>query len=523
MPFDTSNLLRQFGCGDRAKFFVQMEFVRDPEPNTAPPEESASWGRLQLWAGGCNLCLHYVDGVPQESVTWHLLPMLEWLSEDWDYLLHEQRYPTRNIEGPSGIALRSLNSPENFEGPKGWNRLAAKDVDEWTRRHSLLMHRNGGIFPDVWLRRMGSQIEISWTADHPAGVPRGFRFNNGDGSILLSPHDVAEPLYAVLKEASAALSLALPQSARLKKLVEHVDAIKNSQRADLRVGILAALGRTPAEWRARWSALSETIRQQYKRNGTRINEFLRPQGNSEIVVGGECAAALMFGSASPRIELKDALVLAGLLLEEEQNKNSDDVLKRHVRNEPLKTSLAPWKQGYALASEWIVEEREPDNSQAVDIERHLANQGVTIKEIELSDSSIGAVALAGKQKKPVIAVNRANPRNRFPTGRRFTLAHELCHLLYDRGRGVELQFVSGEWAPVEIEMRANAFAAGLLMSDSLVLAAAEAEKVHLPKIEQRGLEALARRLDVSLDALDHHLANRGWSHSRVLENESFDY
>jgi len=521
MPLDNPNLLRQFGCGDRAKFFVQMEFVRDPEPDTAPPEESASWGRLQIWAGGRNLCLHYVDGISQESVTWHLLPVLEWLAEDWDYLLHEQRYPTRNVEGSAGIALRSLNSPENFEGPKGWNRLAAKDVDDWTRRHSLLMHRNGGIFPDVWLRRLGSQIEISWTADHPPGVPQGFRFNNGDGSLLLAPHDVADPLYAVLKEASAALNSALPQSARLKKLVERVDGIKERSRAELRVGILAALGRTPNEWQARWTALSEAARKQFKRNNTQIAALFQPQCDNGIVVGGECSAALMFGSACPSLETKDALALAGLLLEQEQA--SEDALLKHVRNAPLDCRLPPWQQGYALAQEWTVDEREPDNGNAVDIERHLEKLGVVIKKIELSDSSIGAVSMAGKQKKPVIAVNQANPRNKSPGGWRFTLAHELCHLLHDRSRGVELQFVSGEWAPVEIEMRANAFAAGLLMSDALVLAAAETERVRLPNIDQHGLEGMARRLDVSVDALGHHLVNRGWSRSRILENASPDY
>jgi Zn-dependent peptidase ImmA (M78 family) len=516
-----SSLFRQFGYGDRAKFFMQMEFVRDPEPDTAPPEESASWGRLQIWAGGRNLCLHYVDGLPQESVTWQLLPVLEWLAKDWDYLLHEQRYPTRNVAGPAGIALRSLNSPENFEGPKGWNRLAAKDVDDWTRRHSLLMHRNGGIFPDVWLRRLSSQIEISWTADHPPGAPRGFRFNNGDGNLLLTPHDVAEPLYAVLKEASAALSSALPQSARLKKLVEQVDAIKDGRRADLRVSILAALGRTPVEWRTHWKELSKAIWKQYKRNGPLISDFLNPQGNNGIVVGGECAAALMFGSACPDLKTEDALFLAGLLLAQEET--PDDALLRHARNEPLDPHRPPWKQGYALAQEWTVEEREPDNRNAVDIESHLERQGVVVKKLELSDSSIGAVSMARKGKRPIIAVNWSNPRNKSPRGRRFTLAHELCHLLYDRNRGVDFHFVSGEWAPIEIEKRANAFAAGLLMADELVLAAAREKNITLAKLDGSKLTALARQLDVSPSALDHHLANRGWIRSRILVDENSDY
>lgn len=45
------------------------------------------------------------------------------------------------------------------------------------------------------------------------------------------------------------------------------------------------------------------------------------------------------------------------------------------------------------------------------------------------------------------------------SGIRFTLAHELCHLLIDRDSGSQLALVSGPWAPKAVEQRANAFAA----------------------------------------------------------------
>ena len=48
------------------------------------------------------------------------------------------------------------------------------------------------------------------------------------------------------------------------------------------------------------------------------------------------------------------------------------------------------------------------------------------------------------------------------TRRRFTLAHELCHLIHDRGYGARLAIASGPWAPADVEQRANAFAAMLL-------------------------------------------------------------
>lgn len=44
-----------------------------------------------------------------------------------------------------------------------------------------------------------------------------------------------------------------------------------------------------------------------------------------------------------------------------------------------------------------------------------------------------------------------------------TLAHELCHLLVDRSKAAPLMIASTPWAPAEIERRANAFAAELLL------------------------------------------------------------
>ena len=47
-----------------------------------------------------------------------------------------------------------------------------------------------------------------------------------------------------------------------------------------------------------------------------------------------------------------------------------------------------------------------------------------------------------------------------PRAQRFTLAHELCHMLHDRSYGARLAIASGPWAPWGIEKRANALLAG---------------------------------------------------------------
>ena len=60
-------------------------------------------------------------------------------------------------------------------------------------------------------------------------------------------------------------------------------------------------------------------------------------------------------------------------------------------------------------------------------------------------------------------VNECYAPNADEVGRRFTLAHEFCHLLFDQDQGQALAVASGPWAPRAIEQRANAFAAMFLM------------------------------------------------------------
>ena len=58
--------------GDKKKFAVEIEFCSDPDAGKfALPEDGLSWGRLDLWVDGRNLC-------DPGGVTWYLLPLFEW-------------------------------------------------------------------------------------------------------------------------------------------------------------------------------------------------------------------------------------------------------------------------------------------------------------------------------------------------------------------------------------------------------------------------------------------------------------
>ena len=93
-------------------------------------------------------------------------------------------------------------------------------------------------------------------------------------------------------------------------------------------------------------------------------------------------------------------------------------------------------------------------------------------------------------------------------GRHFTLAHELCHLLFDRSVGQRLAVASGPWAPPSLEQRANAFAAMLLMPTEAVRAVVAGMNEAIAT--EQGISSIARRLETGFSATLWHLRNLGF-------------
>jgi Zn-dependent peptidase ImmA (M78 family) len=173
----------------------------------------------------------------------------------------------------------------------------------------------------------------------------------------------------------------------------------------------------------------------------------------------------------------------------------------------------PWAEGYQLADDW----RKAcgiSTSENLNLDKHLTALGVTIQNVELSDKSTSGAAILLQDRAPLILLNTQCARHRdaegkeFYSGRRFTLAHELCHLLIDREEGADLALLSGPWAPKAVEKRANAFAAALLMPDERIEQAYKDVGVSPSDGDVESLRKAASILDVSPDALSHHLCNR---------------
>ena len=225
-------------------------------------------------------------------------------------------------------------------------------------------------------------------------------------------------------------------------------------------------------WLAGLGVDEDSVRQGWNRFKRRIAAFSREQqnvllatsGDSPLVIEGSCHAALMFGTMAPNVTRPDVMVLAETLLRLSSPNGDVEAMASRCRTEPISGSDGPpWQQGYALAEELQSDLDGCVDGERVDVEAILERLGVEVDEANLSDGSIRGVAIAGPRHRSGILWNRNNHFNADSRGRRFTLAHELCHLLFDRTDGQRLAVASGPWAPPSLEQRANAFAAMLLM------------------------------------------------------------
>jgi hypothetical protein len=489
-------------AGDSDVFAVKVAFRRDPDGGTAAArEEALSWGAFQIWVQGRNICSHMEEGETVDSTHWYLLPMLEWLASGWDALLHEERLPAKNAGDDAWGSLRATRHP-----PEGLTEERAErweaDWHSWWSRHALQSCRSGGLFPDVLFRRWRDKVEVSWGPDRSPGLPAHFRFLVPRDRARLDPLRVARPLYEVLAEAARFLSERAPDSARLRDLVEKIEAIKTRGR-DGRLALQAGLAADPAEA----LTLLEKFVSELADIGEDVRQAILGVEESPLAIEQPCSAALMWGSVSPNIEADDIRTLGRQLVDLYAPGGEPEQIERLVQDTPVHDSVdPPWEQGYRLAEEVLgslsLLGRDRDT---VDVVGVLNRLRILQKEIGLQDREIRAVAVAGREHRPAVLLNSNHSTYVYLPARRFTLAHELCHILFDRGYGRRLALASGPWAPRDVEKRANAFAAMLLMPPELVGRCIRG--LNVPITEKDGVLGLARTLGTGFTATTEHLCN----------------
>jgi Zn-dependent peptidase ImmA (M78 family) len=162
----------------------------------------------------------------------------------------------------------------------------------------------------------------------------------------------------------------------------------------------------------------------------------------------------------------------------------------------------PYEQGRLLA-EWL---RAKTDIVAKDglvyPEAILKRWNVKLTEIELRSQNVDALCAWGTKHGPTVVINRNGRLSHYPTGRRTSLAHEICHLLVDRKGSLPVAEVFGGEVPRIPEQRANAFGAELLLTRNAALT------VYLKEGNvENALEVIAKNYNVSFEVAAWQLLN----------------
>lgn len=475
--------------GNTERFEIIVRWIKDREPHESRPAHGGwSTGEFKLTVGGHILTCHQYER-DRDAVQWYLLPVFEWLARNWIALFHEQNYSWHeNSAAPAAtstfMALRRLITSQDDEGEEAYDKVQA-----WWQRHALRAADSSALYPDVYFRRLGDDIEVSWTGRQPSYAPNGFRFTLSPGVASLAVAEVAEPLWQALDwfitthEATSVNDLESVQ-----QLKQRVAKLRHISTQELEAGYVPTkLLTLVATAKRKYGAVWESIRVP-----------------SIPAISFLDSPVLMFGGVRPDINAEDVDTLVHFISSHVGGHDSQRLME-WVDTGIGAPIAAPFEEGYDLADELIERLDLPGDTTFVDVAAILKTLEIAVEEQELQTDSIRGVAVAGTSFFPGILVNTRSYFNKTEVGRRFTLAHELFHVLYDRARARCVAHVSGPWALPGIEKRANAFAAMLLMPRGLVRKVLV--RMDSGRLDSERIAEAAQFMRVGRSALIEHLYN----------------
>ena len=479
---------RLFGRADQ--FALDLRIFDAPSSGGRVPDvEEASWTGFALHVDGRNLCAVRDDSGGGETVEWSFFPIAEWFAGNWDAIVHEQRFPLDGCDAgePAAWAAEQTSRPQ--PGTTEDEQSRRFEVwQAWWGRHALRAAAPGALVPNVFFRRVGEDVDVSWL-NRPFGARyRHFRFGEVAGTAVVP----VDHFCSVVHEALSAFADQFPQAGtdapRIRALRRDLASLKRPFR-HIRARRLRYLFGIPEVTLERAGVTA--------RSSTAVAGLWQEAG----------LPALLFGAVAPRLGVGDLRTLNAELRRAERGRRGPAALDRWVTTAPCPAgewwdSRRPWQDAYerALALRAALGLGE----EPVHIEGLLGKLGVAVREVRLADRSIRGVALASPVHGPTVLVNAASSWNQGTGGRSATLAHEFCHLLLDRDRARRAVVVSGPWAPRRIEQRARAFAAMFLVPFGGLRRMVEE---HRGPVDVGLVRRIARHFSVSADLVANHLLN----------------
>lgn len=383
---------------------------------------------------------------------WGLL--LEHLAGAWPWITLEENYPIGLVPLSPGQLWRHVQ-----EQPGGAEALLEGEYDTLIRfehRHDLAAGLDGVVLPRVLVLREGSQC---WLECPERDL------------VLLRPLD---EVVGVLTDLGNAIANHVANQGEVGyRLAQYW----HEREARVRQRLFALR-----------SGLTREQRQEIVGAADEASFWEIENNDSELMA----AARMTAGGAETEVVAR--------VVEHVRRLPKADIADLDALGIRLRQSLAdappgerPYEMGHAAALvlrellwlEW--------DDPFLDLEERLRGWGVVImQDVFDPQGNIDALACWGPRHGPGILLNTVSgSRVDQATGRRSTLAHELCHLLLDRAGSLPLAEVLGGTAPRWVERRANAFSAELLLPREAALGevrqASDLESARSRLVERYGV------------------------------------
>lgn len=385
---------RHFGHED--SFQIGVRWKGDTEsPERRPIGYGWSMGELKITVAGVTVTASSRGDQSQSFVGWYLAPLFDWLATNWADLLHEEHspwMPRANV--PAAIAFRR-GLDEWIAADDEQGRMTYDQVQNWYQRHGLRSIASGGLFPDLFIRRVADDIELSWSAGPPRFGPRGLTFDAATGYARLAVKDVAIPLWDAISWSTNNLP-SLPTAADkayVSTLCRKVGDIRNVDGARLAQSHLA-------------EATYHKTRHSFAGTG-HLDLFDGEQVAPDAPVPYTAhfsPAVAMFGGVSPDLDTEYIGTLRDALITSHGGQDCAELaeLVSDRYGEPLRV---PYLDGEEFAAA-LLEDLDLDDTEAlVDIRAICRRLGIAVADAKFNTDSIRGAAIAGDAFSPRIVIN----------------------------------------------------------------------------------------------------------------------
>lgn len=426
---------RQFG--DRARFALSIALRSDASP-VGDPARDSTWGDLGLWVNDRCLTGNVANGEYSSTVTWNLLPILDWMVKVGVRLINEEPYPIHPVRGGVSDGAHwfhaTLDPPllDSTDDEEAWY-LARSD---WAHHHALCRAAEDVALPHVLFRRYGAYVEISWDNETWKAPRPGLFFVERRGCELVPVAETATVIRDAVSDVLTAIAGRTDSEAiqGLAQATDHFEA-------------------TDDDWR--WLVprpVASIIRTRLPELAVRLIDHTARTRHGLHVPHTEETLALR----SVRSERLEDIVALLDTLELLPQKPMSKRLQELTRPAPA-AATQPWEDGNEHAER--VRERMGWGTERVpDLARWLRAQNVKVFTKSLGLPS--AVSVLIRRSAALHAFSHVNPDSP-PYGRQsgVGLAVALGHLLLDD----EPVAMSGVWEHWPTAARARAFGVALML------------------------------------------------------------